>query len=99
MSKDRPRKEKEMKRIQRKRTKGWKMPKNCLYVGRPTKWGNNFDTLDEYETWLTNKVYLDELDLAELKGKNLCCWCSLDKPCHADILIEYTEDFEKYEVI
>lgn len=27
-------------RIQRKRTKGWKMPPNTVYVGRPTKWGN-----------------------------------------------------------
>lgn len=31
-----------MKRIQRKRTKGWKMPINAKYVGRPTKWGNPF---------------------------------------------------------
>ncbi len=31
-----------MKRIQRKRTKGWKMPENTVYVGRPTKWGNPF---------------------------------------------------------
>ena len=29
-------------RIQRKRTKGWRMPENTLYVGRPTKWGNPF---------------------------------------------------------
>jgi len=29
-----------MKRVQRKRTKGWKMPENTVYVGRPTKWGN-----------------------------------------------------------
>jgi hypothetical protein len=29
-------------RIQRKRTKDWRMPENCLYVGRPTKWGNPF---------------------------------------------------------
>lgn len=29
-------------RIQRKRTKGWKMPENTVYVGRPTKWGNPF---------------------------------------------------------
>lgn len=29
-------------RIQRKRTKGWKMPANTVYVGRPTKWGNPF---------------------------------------------------------
>jgi hypothetical protein len=28
------------KRIQRKRTKGWKMPDNAVYVGRPTQWGN-----------------------------------------------------------
>ncbi len=31
-----------MKRIQRKRTKGWKMPANTVYVGRPSKWGNPF---------------------------------------------------------
>lgn len=30
------------KRIQRKRTKGWKMPEGAVYVGRPTKWGNPF---------------------------------------------------------
>jgi hypothetical protein len=30
------------KRIQRRRTKGWKMGPNCVYVGRPTKWGNPF---------------------------------------------------------
>lgn len=29
-----------MKRIQRKRTKGWRMPKNAIYIGRPSKWGN-----------------------------------------------------------
>lgn len=27
-------------RIQRKRTKGWRMPAGAIYVGRPTKWGN-----------------------------------------------------------
>jgi hypothetical protein len=32
------------RRIQRKRTKGWKMPENTVYVGRPTKWGNPFLT-------------------------------------------------------
>jgi len=24
----------------------------------------------------------------ELQGKNLACWCPLDEPCHADILLE-----------
>jgi hypothetical protein len=31
-----------MERIQRKRTKGWRMPENAVYVGRPTKWGNPY---------------------------------------------------------
>jgi hypothetical protein len=30
-------------RVQRKRIKGWKMPENTVYVGRPTKFGNPFD--------------------------------------------------------
>lgn len=29
-------------RIQRKRTKGWRMPPNAVYVGRPTAFGNPF---------------------------------------------------------
>lgn len=23
-----------------------------------------------------------------LRGKDLCCWCALDQPCHADVLLE-----------
>lgn len=30
------------KRIQRKRTKGWRMPEGAIYVGRPGKWGNPY---------------------------------------------------------
>lgn len=29
-------------RIQRQRTKGWKMPENTVYVGRPSRWANPF---------------------------------------------------------
>lgn len=25
---------------------------------------------------------------AELTGKNLACWCPLDGPCHADVLLD-----------
>lgn len=25
---------------------------------------------------------------AALRGKNLACWCALDAPCHADVLLE-----------
>jgi len=32
-----------------------------------------------------------ELDVAEVRreldGKNLACWCPLDQPCHADVLL------------
>jgi hypothetical protein len=27
-------------------------------------------------------------NFAELRGRDLACWCPLDKPCHADVLLE-----------
>ena len=30
------------RRVQRRRTKGWRMPENTVYVGRPSKWHNPF---------------------------------------------------------
>lgn len=32
-------------RIQRRRTKGWRMPEGAVYVGRPSKWGNPFQVV------------------------------------------------------
>lgn len=29
-----------------------------------------------------------KLPVHELRGKNLACFCPLDKPCHADVLLE-----------
>lgn len=26
--------------------------------------------------------------LARLRGRDLCCWCPLDQPCHTDVLLE-----------
>lgn len=26
--------------------------------------------------------------LADLRGKNLACWCPMNQPCHADVLLE-----------
>lgn len=37
------------KRIQRKRTKGWRLPPNTVCVSRPTKWGNPFKVGDKFE--------------------------------------------------
>jgi hypothetical protein len=28
-------------------------------------------------------------DLCDLAGKDLACWCPLNLPCHADVLIEF----------
>ncbi len=33
-------------RIQRKRTKGFRLPAGCVYVGRPSRWGNPFRVKD-----------------------------------------------------
>lgn len=27
-------------------------------------------------------------EIATLRGKNLACWCRLDQPCHADVLLD-----------
>ena len=85
-------------RIQLSRRKGWRMPANTVKVCRPGKWGNPFracadrdaaDAVYAYEWWIREqggKALLAEL--SELKGKDLACWCPLDQPCHADVLLE-----------
>ena len=121
------------KRIQRKRTKGWTMPTNAVYVGRGSKWGNpvrligdmlyidasyrrkyldkyiilnthgtiemclNYYLMlvdDRYHVDMMNKdlihwkQHFQSLDVRELRGHDLACWCNLSDKCHADILLE-----------
>jgi len=83
------------RRIQRKRTKGWRMPPNTVYVGRPTKYGNPF-MLDEwhpsevrrsFRRWVSapEQAGLRADARRELRGKDLCCWCAENAWwCHAD---------------
>ena len=84
-------------RIQRKRSAGWKMPPNAIYVGRPTIWGNPYkvdvngsleEVIAKYRVWLEEKLKVNPHFFDPLKGKDLACWCPLDKPCHADVLLE-----------
>lgn len=80
-------------RIQRKRTKGWKMPANTVYVGRLSKWGNPYKQdkyLNPIGAYSLNFIAIigKEAIKRKLKGKNLACWCPLDQPCHADVLLE-----------
>ena len=118
-----------MIRVQRKRTKGFKLPPNTKCVNRGTKWGNPIRLIGDMiyinarhrrkilDRWvyynvgnIDDVIYLyrklwdgtkfqnqdlqywadrfDELDIKELKGKNLACFCSLSSPCHADVLLQ-----------
>lgn len=40
------------RRITRKRSRGWKMPPNTVYVGRPSKWGNPFVVDRDDRGWI-----------------------------------------------
>lgn len=122
-------------RIQRRRTKGWRMPENTVYVGRGSRWGNPYKVGAQHPgialavvepqrvclalaglsrvrdradavyrfSWLLAPVE-NRADLpaypslaeikAELAGKNLACWCPLDTPCHADVLLEIANLFD-----
>jgi hypothetical protein len=51
-----------------------------------------FEQLDSYSLKLLDRALGKPPTLAEIKaqlrGKNLACWCALDAPCHADVLLE-----------
>ena len=86
-------------RVQLSRKKGWRLPPNTVVVSRPSKWGNPFrfhGTTNEgrekaraeaVELYKRNIGLLTNAIVQELRGKNLACWCPLDKKCHADVLL------------
>ena len=64
-------------------------------VARPGPWGNPFpvgeygtaaECVAKFREWLKPDEY--DMPLHELRGHNLACFCPLDAPCHADVLIE-----------
>ena len=93
-------------RIQRSRAKGWRMPENTVYVGRPSYWGNPYecDSQSKDRAYLVRlfRAYLNRHEQSEmrrrikseLRGKNLACWCPPDAPCHADVLLEIANGAE-----
>lgn len=110
-------------RVQRRRTKGWRMPANTVSVCRPGRWGNIFEIgstgwipVDSSGKWskephepLTREQavqcfrYTAEFTAREfpgfyepLRGKNLACWCPVDLPCHADVLLVLANDSEDW---
>lgn len=51
----------------------------------PGEYGFKLDMMADLLHWTR---HFKSLDWSELKGKNLMCFCSLDKPCHADVLLK-----------
>jgi Domain of unknown function (DUF4326) len=85
------------KRVQLRRIKGWRKPEGAISVARPHKWGNPFivgtpgvpdaqTAVRLYRQWLPGTPLYREV--SELSGHDLMCFCPLDQPCHADVLLE-----------
>ncbi|WP_432838929.1 DUF4326 domain-containing protein [Dactylosporangium sp. CA-092794] len=95
-------------RIQRRRTRGWRMPPGVVYVGRPGPFGNPLPTAERFALFLSDRRYRRFAHLlwpgitypsdAEIRrvlaGKTLACWCPLDRPCHADVLLRLAAQTE-----
>jgi hypothetical protein len=75
----------------------------AVIVAAPSRWtippqvhrrtGVSFDTvLVWFREWLTTSTHPNAVamraDLPQLRGRDLACWCALDAPCHADLLLE-----------
>lgn len=76
------------------------VPKDAVYVGRPTPFGNPVHlneenkrekVVAEYEKWLLAQPELLKKVKEELKGKHLACWCA-PKKCHADVLLRIANE-------
>lgn len=91
-----------------RRKGGWRKENpDAVIVARPSKWGNPFaigdDGIPDAATAaakfkeLVAKETLHEPEtmrafLAPLRNRDLACWCPLDTPCHADVLLEIAND-------
>lgn len=88
-------------RIQLSRKKGWRMPPNTVKVDRSTKFGNPFEVGIIFKTrlevvaafrwWIANTdpgKHFRAVVWRDFRHKNLACWCPLNQPCHADVLLE-----------
>ena len=73
-------------RVQRSRRKGARLPPNTLCCTRPAKWSNPYTTLEEFAARLDEHLVGDLPEL--LAYDHLACWCSLDKECHVDVILD-----------
>ena len=58
--------------------------------------GRNVETVGETVDLYRRLMWTEPHHIAwvkeNLRGKNLACWCALDAPCHADVLLEIAND-------
>lgn len=71
-------------------------PRDAIYIGRPSKWGNPFvigrdgtrdDVVRKYQEWLLAQPNLVSAARQELRGRDLLCFCA-PLACHGDVLLE-----------
>jgi hypothetical protein len=76
------------------------MPDNTVSVSRPGKWGNPFrvgrdgtaaECLELFKLLDWPAEVLAEMR-AELRGRNLACWCKVGDPCHGDVLLRLANE-------
>lgn len=59
------------------------------------------DVIELYQRWLNNEFKdVEQLpvppdSIEELRGKNLICFCKLDEPCHADLLLKLSNEVKQ----
>jgi hypothetical protein len=84
------------RRFQRSRRKGARLPPGVVVVTRPTRWGNphplhlgRAEAVHRYrEDLLAGRLPVTVDDVTrDLRGRDLACYCPLDEPCHADVLL------------
>ena len=72
-----------------------RVPPGAVYVGRPSRFGNPFvigrhgnraAVVARFEASLLANPELVAAAKAELRGKDLVCWCA-PEACHADVLL------------
>jgi hypothetical protein len=87
------------RRIQLRRTAGWRKPPGAIVVARPSRWGNPYRVGVDGDAAACVAAYRRALlagELAftvddvrrDLAGHDLACWCPPGRPCHADVLLE-----------
>ncbi len=70
---------------------------NPFTVGSPTpiyerhRWPEKHTretAVEAYREMIARTPHMWAFELRRLAGKDLACWCPLDQPCHADVLLE-----------